>query len=106
MPKEWIINQANMRCGITKKNKVGAVSELIRKHSPKSVEDWEMYYYENVYPKRHLEELGGRLYIKITEVCQAEIEDVTEEDCIDFRPSLRQREIPFWSTSWAEKETI
>lgn len=84
MPKEWIINQANMRWGLTMKNKVGAVSELIRKHAPKSVEDWEMYYYENVYPKRHLEELGERLYIKITEVCQAEIEDVTEEDCTDF----------------------
>ncbi len=84
MPKEWIINQANMRWGLTRKNKVGAVSELIRTYSPKSVEDWETYYYENVYPKRYLEELGGRLYIKITEVCQAEIEDVTEEDCIDF----------------------
>ena len=84
MPKEWILNQANMRWGLTKKNKVGPVSELIRKCSPKSLKDWEEYYYKNVYSKQHLEELGRRLYIKITEVCQAEIESITEEACIDF----------------------
>jgi len=84
MPKEWILNQANMRWGLTKKNKVGPVSELIRKCSPKSLKDWEEYYYKNAYSKQHLEELGRRLYIKITEVCQAEIESITEEACIDF----------------------
>jgi hypothetical protein len=88
MPKEWILNQANMRWGLTKKNKVGAVSEEIRKCTPKSLKDWEDHYYKNVYPKEHLEELGRRLYIKITEVCQAEIEDITEEDCIDFIVNL------------------
>ncbi len=65
MPKEWILNQANMRWGLTKKNKVGPVSELIRKCFPKSLSDWESYYYQNVYPKQHLEELGRRLYIKL-----------------------------------------
>jgi hypothetical protein len=84
MAKEWILNQANMRWGLTKKNKVGPVSELIRKRSPKSVMDWEEYYCKNVYSKQHLEELGKRLYVKITEVCQAEIENITEEDCINF----------------------
>jgi len=84
VPKEWILNQANMRWGLTKKNKVGPVSELIRKCSPKSLKDWEEYYYKNVYSKQHLEELGRRLYIKITEVCQAEIESIAEQDCIDF----------------------
>lgn len=48
------------------------------------MKDWEEYYYKNVYSKQHLEELGRRLYIKITEVCQAEIESIREEDCIDF----------------------
>ena len=84
MAKEWILNQANMRWGLTKKNKVGPVSELIRKCSPKSLKDWEEYYYKNVYSKQHLEELGRGLYIKITEVCRAEIESITEEACIDF----------------------
>ncbi|MCB5245918.1 MAG: MjaI family restriction endonuclease [Candidatus Cloacimonetes bacterium] len=84
MPKEWILNQANMRWGLTRKNKVGAVSELIRKCSPKSLQEWEYYYYENAFPKEHLEELGMRLYIKISEVCASEIESITEEDCINF----------------------
>jgi len=84
MPKEWILNQANMRWGLTKKSKVGAVSELIRKCSPKSLQEWEDYYYENAYPKEHLEELGQRLYIKISEVCALEIESITEKDCINF----------------------
>lgn len=84
MPKEWIINQANMRWGLTKKNKVGPVAEMIRKLSPKTLEEWKTYYFKNAYPKEHLEELGRRLYIKITEVCTAEIESITEEDCINF----------------------
>jgi predicted DNA-binding protein (MmcQ/YjbR family) len=88
MPKEWILNQANMRWGLTKKTRVGPVSELIRKCSPKSIKEWESYYFKNVYPKQHLEELGRRLYIKITEVCQAEIENIEEEDCINFITNL------------------
>jgi hypothetical protein len=88
MPKEWILNQANMRWGLTRKNKVGAVSDEIRKRAPKSVEEWEEHYYTNVYPKSHLEDLGRRLFIKITEVCQAEIENIEEEHCIDFIVNL------------------
>lgn len=75
MDSEWILNQANMRWGLTKKNKVGPVSELIRNCYPKTLQDWENYYYNNVYKKGYLEELGKRLYIKISEVCQAEIEN-------------------------------
>lgn len=84
MPSEWILNQANMRWGFTRKNKVGPVSELIRKCCPKSLQEWENYYYTNVFPKRHLEDLGRRLYIKISEVCLAEIENIDEYDCINF----------------------
>ena len=42
----------------------------------------------NIYPKEHLENLGRILYIKISEVCQAEIESLKEEDCIDFIVNL------------------
>lgn len=84
MANEWILNQANMRWGLTKKTKVGPVSELIRTCSPRTINDWENYYYNNVYSKNHLEELGRRLYIKISEVCRAEIENLTEDDCINF----------------------
>ena len=88
MAKEWILNQANMRWGLTRKNKVGAVSDEIRKCAPKTKEDWEEHYYENVYPKEHLDQLGRTLYIKITEVCQAEIESIEEKDCMDFINNL------------------
>lgn len=88
MPKEWIINQANMRWQLNRPRNVGKVVEEIRKCSPKSLREWEKYYYENVYSKEHLEELGRRLYVKITEVCQAEIERITEEDCINFITNL------------------
>ena len=88
MPKEWILNQANMRWGLTKKNKVGAVSDEIRKCTPKSLNEWKEYYYSNIYTKEHLENLGRTLYIKISEVCQAEIESITEQDSIDFIKNL------------------
>jgi len=84
MAEEWIINQANMRWQFNRPKNVGKVSEEIRKCAPKSLKDWEDYYYRNVYPKEHLEELGRRLHVKVPEVCKAEIENVTEEDCIDF----------------------
>ena len=84
MAKEWILNGANMRWGLNKKNKVGPVAELIRKCAPKTKDEWEGYYYQKVYPKEHLEQLGRTLYIKITEICRAEIDSIEERDCIDF----------------------
>lgn len=84
MPKEWILNGANMRWGLTRKNKVGPVSELIRKCTPKDIKEWEEYYYKNAHPRTHLEQLGRTLFIKITEICQAEIENISEQDCIEF----------------------
>lgn len=84
MPKEWILNSANMRWGLNKKTQVGATSEEIRKCSPKKLDDWEEYYYKRVKPKSHLVELGKKLYVKISEVIRAEIDEITEQDCIDF----------------------
>lgn len=84
MPKEWILNSASMRWQLTRPRNVGRVSELIRKCAPRSVEDWRNYYFGNVYPKEHLAELGRKLYVKVSEVCRAEIEELTEQDCIDF----------------------
>lgn len=88
MAKEWILNSANMRWGLTKKKQVGAVADEIRKCEPKNLEDWENYYIKNVYPEEHLIELGRKLYVKISEVFQAEIKSITEEDCINFIKNL------------------
>jgi hypothetical protein len=84
MAKEWILNQSMNRWGLNKKNSVGPVSELIRKCAPKKLEEWELYYYEKVHPKSYLEELGRKLYVKITEVIQYEVAEVTEEDCKNY----------------------
>ena len=63
---------------------MGATSESIRLCTPKSLDEWEKYYFENVRSKEHVEELGRKLYVKITEVVQAEIEDISEQDCIEY----------------------
>jgi len=84
LKKEWILNQANMRWGLTKKKKVGAVAELIRKCEPKTVNEWKNFYFSKVYSKKYLEELGKQLFIKVTDVCKSEIENVSEDDCIKF----------------------
>jgi hypothetical protein len=84
MPKEWILNSAINRWGLQKKRMVGAVSDEIRKCSPKSAKDWEQYYFQSVYSKEHLVEIGKKLYVKITEVLRAEIDNITEEDCINY----------------------
>lgn len=84
MAKEWILNSAMNRFQLNFKRNVGAVSEEIRKCSPKNVKEWKNYYFQNVRNKEHIEELGRKLYIKITEVISAEVEEITEEDCIEY----------------------
>ena len=84
MAKEWILNSAMNRLQLNFKRNVGPTSESIRKCTPKTVEEWREYYFSKVKSKEHIVELGRKLYIKITEVIQAEIEDITESDCIDY----------------------
>lgn len=84
MAKEWILNSAMNRFQLNFKRNVGAVSEEIRKCSPSNIEDWKKFYFKNVRTQEHIEELGRKLYIKITEVIVAEVEEITEEDCINY----------------------
>ncbi len=88
MAKEWILNSAMSRFQLNFKRNVGSTSENIRKCSPKTLEDWEEYYFKNVRSKEHIEELGKRLYIKITEVLKSELEEITEQDCIAYMINL------------------
>ncbi len=84
MAKEWILNSAMNRFQLNFKRNVGPTSESIRKCAPKTLKEWKNYYFKNVRPKEHIEELGRKLYVKITEVIQAEVEEITEEDCINY----------------------
>jgi len=84
MAKEWILNSAMNRFQLNFKRNVGAVSEEIRKCNPKTLKNWEDYYFSNVRSKEHIEELGKKLYVKVTEVIALEVENITEEDCIEF----------------------
>ena len=73
-----------MRWQLNRPKHVGRVAEETRKCSPKTVEDWKNYYFKNVRSREQLEEVGRKLYVKVTEVCIAEIQELTEEDCINF----------------------
>lgn len=84
MAKEWILNSAMNRFQLNFKRNVGAVSDEIRKCAPKNMSEWEDYYFSNVRSREHIEELGRKLNTKITEVISAEVEGVTEKDCIEY----------------------
>lgn len=88
MAKEWILNSATNRFQLNFKRNVGATSEAIRVCSPKSLEEWQNYYFQNVRTQEQIVELGKKLYVKITEVLVAEIDEITEEDCINYIKEL------------------
>jgi hypothetical protein len=95
MYKEWILNIATNRWGLNKKAIVGPVSEWIRECNPKEIQEWKDFYFVKLKefinskniplePQEYLEYLGKKLYTKITEVIRAEIDKVSEEDCISY----------------------
>lgn len=88
MAKEWILNSAMNRFQLNFKRNVGPTSESIRKCSPKTIEEWRDYYFANVKSKEHIEELGKKLFVKITEVIHSEVNEITEEDCITYMLQL------------------
>jgi len=88
MAKEWILNSAMNRFQLNFKRNVGPTSECIRQCAPKTLDEWRDYYFKNVRSKEQIETLGKKLYVKITEVIQSEVEDITEQDCINYMVQL------------------
>lgn len=95
--KEKVLNYACQTYQLSRPNKVGAVMALIRECQPKTIVEWEQWYFENAYTtaktptkitRESLQELGERLYEKITEVVipewQAAFSLLTVQDCIDY----------------------
>lgn len=95
--KEKVLNYATQTYQLSRPNKVGAVMALIRECQPKTIEQWERWYFENAstdgktptkITKESLEELGERLYVKIKEIVIPEwteaFNQLTLQDCIDY----------------------
>ena len=95
--KEKVLNYACQTYQLSRPNKVGSVMALIRECQPNTINDWEKWYFENAYTeaktktkitKDSLQDLGERLYEKITEVVIPEWEtafkQLTLQDCIDY----------------------
>lgn len=95
--KEKVLNYACQTYQLSRPNKVGAVMALIRECQPQTISDWEKWYFENAYTEaktrtkitqESLQELGERLYEKITEVVipewEAAFKALTLQDCIDY----------------------
>jgi len=95
--REALLNYGMNRWGLNKAHSVGPTSELIRKCSPKAFREWETYYFENATQKKrngikitreYIIALGKRLYIKLSEVVQNELDSIEEQECTDYAYNL------------------
>jgi hypothetical protein len=99
--KEKVLNYACQTYQLSRPNKVGTVMAMIRECQPKTIEEWEQWYFENArtdgkntykITRDNLVELGTRLYEKITGVVipewQAAFDALTLKDCIDYIHNL------------------
>lgn len=95
--KEKVLNYTSNAYQLTRPSKVGAVMALIRECQPKTFKEWEEYYFKKAQTKTKipvkvtreiLNELGERLYAKITEVVIPEwteaFNQITKQDCYDY----------------------
>ena len=95
--KEKVLNYTTQTYQLSRPNKVGAVMALIRECQPKTIEQWEQWYFENALTdgktpikitKESLEELGERLYVKIKEIVIPEwteaFSQLNLQDCVDY----------------------
>jgi hypothetical protein len=95
--REALLNYGMNRWGLNKAQSVGPTSELIRKCAPNTFEEWETFYFNNAKQKKrngmkitqeYIRELGERLYIKLSEVVQNELESIEKEESIDYAYNL------------------
>jgi hypothetical protein len=99
--KEKVLNYTCQAFQLSRPNKVGAVMALIRECQPKTLEEWEKWYFDNAYTAaknsakitpESLVELGNRLHCKITQTVIPEwreaFDSLTLQDCIDYIHNL------------------
>lgn len=95
--RETLLNYGMNRWGLNKAHSVGSTSELIRTCAPSKYEEWERFYFTQARQKKrdglqitreYIISLGQTLYIKLSEVVQHELEQITEDECIDYAYNL------------------
>ncbi|MDD4412055.1 MAG: MjaI family restriction endonuclease [Patescibacteria group bacterium] len=95
--KEKVLNYACQNYQLSRPNKVGAVMALIRECQPKTIDEWEKWYFKKAFTESKnpikitpeiLTELGERLHEKITVVVipewQAAFAELSLQDCKDY----------------------
>lgn len=95
--KEKVLNYTCQTYQLSRPNKVGAVMALIRECQPNTLSEWEEWYFENAHTtgkdpskitRNSIEELGERLYCKITTIVIPEWQEafraLTKQDCYDY----------------------
>jgi len=95
--RETLLNYGMNRWGLNKAHSVGSTSELIRTCAPSKYEEWEQFYFMKAKQKKkrglqitreYITSLGQTLYIKLSEIVQNELEQITEDECIDYAFNL------------------
>lgn len=99
--KEKVLNYTCQAYQLSRPNKVGPVMALIRECQPRSIKEWEGWYFKKAYTdgknptkitEELLRELGERLYVKITEIVipewQEAFKNLTLQDCVEYIRNL------------------
>jgi hypothetical protein len=99
--KEKVLNYTCQTYQLSRPNKVGTVMALIRQCQPQTITEWEQWYFANAVTdgkqtnritRADLEDLGQRLYEKITSVVIPEwttaFNSLTLNDCVAYIHNL------------------
>jgi len=89
--KERVLNYAANRWGLNKKRCLGPTSDSIRECNPASKEEWIQFYYSNVKTPAEIDELGRKLYFRISVTLPTEeyfhpdlLCSISEQECINY----------------------
>jgi len=95
--RETLLNYGMNRWGLNKASSVGSTSELIRNCAPSKYEEWVRFYFSNATQKKkegqhiteeYIKDLGQTLYTKLSEVVHYELNQISEEECIEYAYNL------------------
>jgi hypothetical protein len=95
--KEKVLNYACQTYQLSRPSKMGTVMALIRECQPKTIQEWETWYFSNAkttgknqstITREMLNELGERLFEKIIQIVIPEWREafsaLTKEDCVNY----------------------